>query len=461
MDDAQPSESEVRELELRALVKRIKREACVLVLGPGVAIDPGDARRTPLDELVARDLLASIGPPAGPGPVSLRSASDDYYRQKNDIEELQLDVADRYRRTADSTTSFHRDLAALPFALCISVSPDNLMCSAFAGVPEKQPQRGYYNFRGRPAPPAVSPPTVKRPLVYHLFGHYDEPMSLVLTEGDLIEFLIAIVRGTPAIPDAVRSMLTPNDASFLFIGFGFQNWYHRVLLPVMNVYGQRSKGLAVEDQQFFEHPDRKQTVAFFSGDRRIDFRSLRWDQFAKQLREMYETDQAKKQPLPPAKVRPPLVGPAPKVFLSYASDDRDEVEMLAEQLQTSGIKAWQDKQELRAGDNWNRTLLDVIGRQVNYVVVVLTSRMTSRVEGVFNEEIAAALNRQKKMGELDGVPLRFLLPVKIGDCRLLSPLNHLHVIDIGEPGGLDALIDSILEDWQRRAQLANPEASHG
>lgn len=47
--------------ELRGLVERIKRGDCVLVLGPRLAIRANDPDRRPLDELLACELLASIG----------------------------------------------------------------------------------------------------------------------------------------------------------------------------------------------------------------------------------------------------------------------------------------------------------------------------------------------------------------------------------------------------------------
>jgi hypothetical protein len=116
-----------------------------------------------------------------------------------------------------------------------------------------------------------------------------------------------------------------------------------------------------------------------------------------------------------------------------------------------GIRVWQDKQDLRAGDDWNRVLLEVIAKRVDYVIVVQTPAMTTAMRGVFHREIDAALQRQAEMGEFEGQKLRFLVPVKIGACAPLSSLERLHVIDVSEPDGVDSLVKSILEDWDRRA----------
>ncbi len=426
----------------------------MLVLGPRLAVRADDPERRPLDELLAAELLESIG---AEGPPNLRRAADLYYRESHDREVLEITARDFYAREAPATTPFHRDLAALPFRLCISVSPDNLMLRAFEAA-EKMPQEGHYNFR-EPATARLLAPSVEKPLVYHLFGHCEDPGSLVLTEGDLIEFLVAIIRGTPPVPDQVRSLLADDSASFLFLGFGFHNWYLRVLLQVMNVYGRRSKALAFEDEQFFDHPEHEQATAFFT-DRLIEFRQLQWEAFAKQLRETYEAaprpaaTAATRRTAPaastaraatPATPATSAQGNVPKAFVSYASEDRDAVEELAAQLESRGIDVWQDKQDLRAGDNWDKTLKDVISRRVDYVIVVQTPAMTSRIEGVFHREVEAALHRQGNMADF-----RFVIPIRMGDCPMLTALEHVHAIDISAPEGVDALTTSIEEDWQRR-----------
>lgn len=431
--------------ELRSLVERIKRGDCVLVLGPRAAIRPDDPEHRPLDDVLAGDLVASLDPPASEQQVSsLRAAADLYYRVRQDREELELAVRDFYAEHGDATTEFHRDLARLPFRLCVSASPDNLMFRAFEAA-GKAPQRGHYNF-SKLTQPRLAEPTAERPLVYHLFGHYEDPKSLVLTEGDLIEFLVAVVRGTPAVPDQVRSLLADQSGSFLFLGFGFHNWYLRVLLQVLNVYGHRSKPIAFEDTPFFTHPDRQQVAGFFSGDRLIEFRPLRWEEFARQLRETYgpEDDGGGATPQP----APAIDAGAPKAFLSYASEDRDAVEGLAVQLRARGVDVWQDQQELRAGDKWDRVLIDVIEKRVDYVVVVQTPAMNARIEGVFHREIEAAMKRHANMGG----QFRFLLPVTMKGGELLPSLNDWHAVAIDTAAGVDALAKSIREDWQRRIE---------
>lgn len=447
MDAPAPAPAEFS--ELRGLVERIRRGDCVLVLGPRASFRPGDPDRKPLDECLAAELVAAVGGNTSPGRLSLGHAADLFYRDRQDRDELELAVREFFEREGVTTTDFHRDLAKLPFKLCVSASPDNLMVTAFKEA-GKLPQMGYYSFRPLNSPRLASP-TAERPLVYSLFGHHNEPSSLVLTEGDLIEFLVAIVKGVPAVPDQVRSILADPDASFLFLGFGFHNWYLRVLLHVLKAYGHVNKSFAFEDKQFFEHPDREQAVGFFSN-RRIDFRPIRWELLASHLRQKYEEVAPRTAGTAgePAAAAP---DDAPKVFLCYASEDRVQVDALGDALEGRGIRVWQDARQLRAGDNWARQLMQVIEKQVHYVVVVQSIAMTTAAEGWFRLEIDAALQRDRMMGERNGQRFRFLIPVRLGECDCLSALEDHHVIDVSDSAGLDLLATSIMEDWQRRTPL--------
>src|SRR5262249_5550836 len=108
MDNSDQNEDE-REV-LKALVARISKRRCVLVLGPGVAIRVDDPDRRPLDELLALDLLAKTPIQAGDtslSPPSLRRAAGLYFHQKKDRDLLEIAVRDFYACESGSTTTFH------------------------------------------------------------------------------------------------------------------------------------------------------------------------------------------------------------------------------------------------------------------------------------------------------------------------------------------------------------------
>jgi hypothetical protein len=413
-------------------------------------VRPDDPTRTPLDQHLAAAILESVGDaPGGTGcqALTLRRAAEVHYQRKHDQQELQLLVEEFYGGQTGVTTDFHRNLAQLPFRLCVNASPDDIMRTAFVEA-GKRPRSARYNFR-KPLPEDLAVPTTEEPLIYHLFGHWEDPSSLVLTEGDLINFLVALVKEAPQVPDQVRSVLKDQSTSCLFLGFGFQHWYLRVLLQVLKATaGHTNKAVAFEDSQFFENPDHEQTVGFFSGDRLIDFRRLHWETLPRLLRETFASSSR------PVVTNPvPVSEDAPVVFLSYASEDREWVDQLGEALQMRGFALWKDSKNLRVGDDWNRVLVDVISKRVDYVVVVQTAQMAHRINGVFNREIEVALEKQSEMGEFEGQRLRFLLPVRIGSCPTLSSLASLHVLGLSGPADVAGLAASIEEDWKRRRKL--------
>jgi len=74
-------------------------------------------------------------------------------------------------------------------------------------------------------------PTKDEPLVYHLFGSDAHPGSLVLTEDDHMEYLVAISqnigRATDPIPRRVRQAMA--DSSLVLMGYHLRSWDFRVL----------------------------------------------------------------------------------------------------------------------------------------------------------------------------------------------------------------------------------------
>ncbi|PRY00542.1 SIR2 family NAD-dependent protein deacylase [Allonocardiopsis opalescens] len=71
-------------------------------------------------------------------------------------------------------------------------------------------------------------PAPDRPLVFHLHGHAERPLSLVLTEDDYLDYLVALVQDHPAVaPGPVRKRLGAKP--LLFVGYSLADWSFRVL----------------------------------------------------------------------------------------------------------------------------------------------------------------------------------------------------------------------------------------
>lgn len=436
------SATDLTQRDWRTLVRTIEKGTCILLLGPDVALDPDNPERGPLTEALAKKLSSELA--GGESPVDEANLSHVallYYQHFLDRVGLEEDVEKFYASYSKRYTDFHRDLAALPFRLCINTTPDRFLYNAFLAA-GKAPIYDYYDFRNT-RPSFLKETKPDKPIVYDLYGSCVDSASLVLTEHELLEFLVNIVKGTPPLPKFITSQFADPYTSFLFLGFGFHNWYVRILLHLLQTYRHKQYSLALEEARFFSDSALSRTIVFYKNEHFIKFRKLSCADFATRLRQHYE-EQAEHPTPPPAS----LPDDAPNAFLCHCSADREEVEKVEQRLHELGIKTWRDRQNLRGGDDWERCIPQVINKQVDYVVILQSPTMMGRVESYFNVEIDEALKRQRKFAD----EFRFVLPTFLNPCKGFEKLEKLHSTNLTTEDGVRALADSIREDWHKRSQ---------
>ena len=428
---------ELQDREWRRLIETIHRSNCVLVLGADVAFDPSDKTRTPLTTRLAQRLADGL-PDTPCDPTALPLVAQLYLQQPDqDRYDLEIDVTDFYQPYAEQTTDFHRNVAALPFSLCITTTPDRFLAKAFTEL-GKQPTSAYYDF-SRPGRPAqISGADDRHPVVYALFGDLAQRSSLVLAETELLDFLVTVLRGSSGLPDFIAGQLAAPQTAFLFVGFGFQRWHSRILLHVLQTEGHRTRSLAMEGDAFFSHPDRARTALFFEQACSLVFRRQNWVEFAAELRHRYEESYADA-----AAAAGPPPG-SPKVFLCHDSRDRETVAALEQKLHALGVDTWRDKQDLRGGDDWDRQIKHVLRKQVDYVLVCETPNLIGKGEGYLHLEIKEALARQQRFPN----DQRFVVPAMIEPCDVLAELQALHREDLTDDPGVQRLAEALLADWR-------------
>lgn len=424
----------------RRLTEAIRRKKCILLVGPDIAPGPDDPEEFPLTLKLAHRLSQSLPQNIQPNNNDefARVAQIVYNTSGMDRYDLELEVQDFYKPFVGHTTPLYQELAALPFALCLTTAQDHFLLNAFLQTSGKAPLHDFYHFR-KNRPFQLSDATEERPLIYHLFGDLQALDSLVLTETDLLEFLVNVVRAAPALPPYIASQLSDPQTSFLFLGFGFQRWYTRVLLHILKTFGHRNRSLALEGTGFFSHPDREHTAIFFEQEHKIEFRQHSWTKFAEKLRKLHETEKS-------TIIEPALPADAPKVFLCHDSRDREHVIDVELRLHRSGINTWRDHQDLRGGEDWERRIPQVIRKQVDYMLVLQTPSMSELAKSFVHKEILEALEQQKLFDE-DEI---FLIPAILIQNPGLSRLHHLHQRDLTDSHGVERLAAEIQNDFKRR-----------
>jgi hypothetical protein len=196
----------------------------------------------------AQGLLALCGgtPPESVPPLSLWK--DLTAEPRLALISRLTDAVGRSLRRSDP----HRILARQPHAIYITANPDDLLVGALRAE-GREPVLDYRRWNERLAVwpdsiydseprylPGVDP---KRPLVLYLFGRYAQIRSLVLSEDDYFQYLMA----TSDLPTAVSSALV-NDA-LLFLGFQVDEWSFRAAFRnLLNTTRSRQRK-ELEDEQ--------------------------------------------------------------------------------------------------------------------------------------------------------------------------------------------------------------------
>ncbi|WP_430233401.1 toll/interleukin-1 receptor domain-containing protein [Nitrosomonas communis] len=365
----------------------------------------------------------------GFGANALRALAEKFYKSPN---------------YAPSQT--HAALATLPFSLILTTCQDDLLTRALREA-GKDPVVCRYNLRGdkRDNPEIVLSGLPQSPLVFHLFGDAQAPSSLVLSENDLLDFLIAIASERPPLPDSLVRALKRAGQSFLFVGFGIKNWYLRVLLKIfvrVLELNRTSEAIATEPLHGLSQYDREQTVLFYQRGARIEVEDTDIPTFLGELSHRIETEGGVVEQAFSFCSRP-------RVFISYAREDNDLAIKVFDTLQKSGFEPWCDKESLTGGDLWNERIQEELNA-TDFILVLYTPVLCAKIDSYVNKEINLA--RQRALN----VRGSFLIPLQTAE---IAPENRIHELSGYQemslrPANFDEDISKVIStmrrDYQRR-----------
>jgi hypothetical protein len=442
----------VKERHWINLVSTLRFGQCILVLGPEVPADTpadpsatlttySDALRTKLakelqddNKEVTATSLAGVAQhyedADGFGPGTLRSQAASFYAT-----------------TPLEPSEVHRALAALPFPLILTTCHDRLLHDALVSA-GKQPVPYRYHLRGDRSdnPEFVGSPSADTPILYHLFGTFDEPQSLVLSENDLLDFLISVVSERPPLPNSLRRALQRQGVSLLFVGFGIRHWYLRVLLKALVrsvLLGRSSSAVALEP---FLHAvpdfDRQQTVLFYQRGTRVEVYDGDVLEFLAELRRRVDA-------LGGIPVAAPPIGVRPRVFVSYAHQDNALAARLFGSLQHHGFAPWLDQDALRGGERWNDVIEDQL-RDAEYVLVLETRSLIAKRVGYINKEIAVARDQAQHYRGSFLIPLQTEGVTSEDALEELRAYQRMPLRESQYDADIAALVSVMRRDYQRR-----------
>ena len=232
----------LEEKDWKLLLRRIKDGKCTPFLGAGACCE-----KIPIGSQIANEWAKKYDYPMEDSYDLIRVAqfvavTEDAMTPKEElckkINELLKEVTPKYFEIPDE---LHGVLADLPLPVYITTNYDDFMVRALKSrgkTPNQEICRWNNCIKQSKQTSSDFVPTPENPLVYHLHGFYEIPESLVLTEDDYLDFLVAISKDQNLLPPRIQEAFT--NTSLLFLGYRIADWDFRVLFRILSEYLDRS-----------------------------------------------------------------------------------------------------------------------------------------------------------------------------------------------------------------------------
>ncbi len=433
-----------------SLVATVRRGQCVLVLGPEISADSQGRETRPdsLTERLARALadelevdgrrpaggtLAAIAQhyedSEGFGPAALRAEAERFYRDVGAV-----------------PSSVHHMLASLPFPLVLTTGQDGLFGRSLEQA-GKSPLVQRYHLRAdrRENPEFAIPGSPDAPVVFHLFGLATEPSSLVLSENDILDFLIAIVAENPPLPNSLMRALKRPGQSYLFVGFGIRHWHLRVLLKVILRslgVGHAGSAIVAEPLLSLEQQDREDTILFYRRGTRVEVEDADIDTFLQALTTRFATEGGYVGEAVPA-------GRRPRVFISYSREDGALAARLQNALLSAHFEPWLDTAAMIGGEDWNLHIESEL-ESTDFTLLLYTPAFAQKTDGYVNKELNMARRRAQSVRGSFLIPLRTVPADRIEPVRELGEYQHMELFEERFDDDMSRVISTMRREMQRR-----------
>lgn len=221
---------------------------CVLVLGPELSTinlsKNGREISLPIQELIAFKLAAflhkkkidfDINRKKDLAYITMRCHASGLPELRE--EQLAEMVKSECLKQEKKVPQIYANLASMPFKLVINTSFDHYMSDAIKAE-KPNAQFAYYNYQ-RNANSSIGKISAESPLVYNLFGSYQDTESIVLSKVQQIDFISKLGRNFSKIPTDVSSLLDEHTL-YLFLGFNTNSWHLPLLFRTLNFHKHKA-----------------------------------------------------------------------------------------------------------------------------------------------------------------------------------------------------------------------------
>jgi TIR domain/SIR2-like domain len=349
------------------LLDYIEDRTVIPVIGSElVTVRDGD-RDVPLHRWLAQRLAADLGLPAAElsADFDLNDAVSLHLRRGGERVELYALIHRMLRNAALPPPEPLRALAGIPgFDLFVSLTFDSLLADALGA---EQIVYSPKTVRDLPGPKA----DLRRPMVFHLLGRASASQNYAICDEDLLEFLHGL-QDKQRQPKTLFDEMRANH--LLILGCGFGDWLARFFLRTarsLELSEKRKRWDVLVGDPMTQDASLVLFLKSFSADARVI--PLTAPQFVSELARRWHAAHP-----PKATSAEPVVREADSaasvpdgaVFVSYASEDLEAASRLTEGLRAAGLEVWLDKNALRVGEDWARSIRRGIERCSLFLPVI-------------------------------------------------------------------------------------------
>lgn len=133
-----------------------------------------------------------------------------------------------------------------------------------------------------------------------------------------------------------------------------------------------------------------------------------------------------------------------KIFLSYVSEDRQNVDVLYKNLKRAGYHPWMDIYDIVGGEKWEYAIEKAIGTSDFFLICLSKQSLTKR--SFYRREINIALDLCLRRLEDD----IFLIPVKLEPCNIEDTrLERFQWIEMYKSDGINNLLQALRRGGER------------
>lgn len=134
----------------------------------------------------------------------------------------------------------------------------------------------------------------------------------------------------------------------------------------------------------------------------------------------------------------------PRIFLSYATEDREKVNPIHQQLANTGLRPWIDYKDIVGGEDWDRSIKQAIHNAPIFIACLSQNSVNKR--GFIQREVNQALDIAQEMLPQD----IYIIPLMLENCEMPERLARYQAVRLYEADGWSRLFNAIEVAKNRR-----------